>query len=347
MLANGRPWVIVLAGGVGSRFWPVSTLERPKQLLPLVDDGPLITDTIDRARNLVPDERIRILAGEHLVERFRSSLPNFPDDSYLCEPLARGTAPALAWAAWHIAQIDPDAVMVSLHADHIIRPHEAFRETVAAAVDVVLRHDLLVCIGTVPNRIEVGYGHVEPGEQLDADGGLKAYRVRAFHEKPDRQTAHRYVEAGHFWNTGIFAWKARILLEEIEQHAPEIHRCMPLLEKNTEAFFDAVPTSVIDRAVVEQSERFAVLRATFTWDDVGNWEALTRLHLSDSQGNVIVGAGQTVASSDNVVFTDQGSVVLFGIKNLVVIRTRDRTLVLPRERAADLKELLKELDSEA
>ena len=347
MPTDNRTWVVVLAGGIGSRFWPVSTLERPKQLLPLVDDAPLINDTIDRARSLVPDERIRVLAGEHLVEPFRSSLPNFPADSYLCEPLARGTAPALAWAAWHIAQIDPDAVMVSLHADHIIRPHEAFLETVTAAVDVVLRHDLLVCIGTVPDRIEVGYGHVEPGERLDADGGLKAYRVRAFHEKPDRETAHRYVEAGHLWNTGIFAWKARTLLEEIEQHAPEIHRHIPLLEENAEAFFKVVPTSVIDRAVVEQSERFAVLGATFIWDDVGNWEALARLHLSDAQGNVIVGAGQAVESSDNVVFTDQGSVVLFGIENLVVIRTEDRTVVLPRERAADLKELLEQLDSEA
>ena len=346
MLTDNRIWVVVLAGGIGSRFWPVSTLDRPKQLLPLVGDVPLIADTIDRARTLVPDERIRILAGKHLVESFCSSLPSFPVDSYLCEPSARGTAPALAWAAWQIAQSDPDAVMVSLHADHIIRPHEAFRETVTAAVEMVLKHDLLVCIGTFPDRIEVGYGHVEPGDQLDLDGEAKAYRVRAFHEKPDKETAGRYVEDGHLWNTGIFAWKARTLLEEIERHAPEIHRCIPLLEESAEAFFSAVPTSVIDRAVVERSERFAVLGATFTWDDVGSWEALARLRLSDPQGNVIVGAGQTVESSDNVVFADQGSVVLFGVQDLVVVRTADRTLVLPRERAAELKALLEQLDSE-
>ncbi len=159
--------VVVLAGGVGSRFWPVSTPEHPKQLLPLAGDRPLISDTIDRARALVPDDRIRILAGEHLAAPFRAALTDFPESGYWIEPRARGTAPVLAWAAWKLAAVDPDAVMVSLHADHLIRPVEAFVESVDAAVEVAARDERLVCIGAVPDRIETGYGHVEPGEPID------------------------------------------------------------------------------------------------------------------------------------------------------------------------------------
>jgi mannose-1-phosphate guanylyltransferase len=343
VLPDDHVWVVVLAGGVGSRFWPVSTPERPKQLLPLASDRPLISDTIERARALVPDARIRLLAGEHLAAPFRGALSDFPASGYWVEPRARGTAPVLAWAAWRLAKIDPDAVMVSLHADHLIRPLDAFVDTVRAAVDVARRDELLVCIGVVPDRIETGYGHVEPGAALAPSGKTEAYRVRAFHEKPDEATARRYVADGYLWNTGIFVWKASVLLEELRKHAPEVHDYLPLLDKDERSFFDAVPVSVIDRAVMERSDRVATVSATFTWDDVGNWEALSRTRGAGPSGNVVVGDGRAVDATGNIVFAESGSVVLFGTKGLVVVRTGDTTLVLPRERAADLKRLLSEL----
>jgi mannose-1-phosphate guanylyltransferase len=336
--ADGHVWVVVLAGGIGSRFWPVSTPERPKQLLPLASERPLIVDTIDRARALTDAGHVRILAGEHLARPFRAALTDLPDDAYWVEPRARGTAPVLAWAARKLVDIDPDAVMVSLHADHVIEPMEAFRDTVAAAVEVASRDELLVCVGAVPDRVETGYGHVEPGEPIAAPGGARAYRVRAFHEKPDRDTARRYVDAGYLWNTGIFVWKASVLLDEIE-------RRLPLIEQSDAAFFDAVPESVIDRAVMERSERVATVAASFTWDDVGSWEALSRTRESDASGNVTIGEARAVDSSGNVVFAEAGSVVLFGVEDLVVVRTADTTLVLPRDRAADLKTLLGQLET--
>jgi len=342
--AEDHVWVVVLAGGVGSRFWPVSTPERPKQLLPLASERPLIADTIDRARALAPDERIRILAGEHLASPFRAALGDFPAEGYWIEPRARGTGPVLAWAAKKVMDLDPDAVMVSLHADHLIEPLSAFRETVDSAVTVAARDGLLCCVGASPDRVEVGYGHVEPGASLPVDGDAKAYRVRAFHEKPDPQTARRYVDAGYLWNTGIFVWKASVLLEEIGRHAPEISTYLPLLDESAQAFFDAVPVSVIDRAVMERSERVATVAATFRWDDVGSWEALSRTRTPDAKGNVCVGHARMVDARGNVVFAEAGSVVLFGADNLVVVRTGDTTLVLPRERAADLKSLLAELE---
>lgn len=342
MAADDHVWVVVLAGGIGSRFWPVSRPERPKQLLPLASERPLIVDTMDRARALVPVERVRILAGEHLARPFHSVLSDMPEETFWIEPRARGTAPVLVWAAKRLMELDPDAVMVSLHADHLIEPLDTYRETVRAAVEVASRDELLVCVGAVPDRVETGYGHVEPGEPIETSGA-RAFRVRAFHEKPDAETARRYVDAGYLWNTGIFVWKASVLLEEIRRHAPEIAEHIPLLERGDAAFFDAVPESVIDRAVMERSDRVATVAATFVWDDVGSWEALSRTREPDGSDNVCVGDARLVDSSRNVVFCEEGSVVLFGAEDLVVVRTGDTTLVMPRERAPALKSLLARL----
>lgn len=344
MLADEHAWVVVLAGGIGSRFWPVSTRERPKQVLPLASDRPLIAETIERARALVPDERIRVLAGEHLAAPLRAALDDFPETGLWIEPRARGTGPVLAWAAERLVAIDPDAVMISLHADHLIGPLGAFEETVRGAVRVARRDDVLVCVGAVPDRVETGYGHVEPGEPIPSGERAPAYRVTAFHEKPDAATARRYVDAGYLWNTGIFVWKASVLLEEIRRHAPEIRDHLPLLEQGAAAFFAAVPVSVIDTAVMERSARVATVAATFEWDDVGSWEALSRTRPSDADANVFVGEGRAVEAHGNVVFSEAGSVILFGTDDLVVVRTEELTLVLPRARAADLKTLLDTLE---
>jgi mannose-1-phosphate guanylyltransferase len=339
-------WVTVLAGGIGSRFWPVSTPERPKQLLPLASDQPLIVDTVDRARALADDERIRILAGAHLAQPFATALDGFPESSYWIEPRARGTAPVLAWAAWKLAQLDPDAVMVSLHADHLIRPLVAFQESVATAVEVARRDELLLSIGITPDRIETGYGHIELGTRLDNAGAAAAYRVAAFHEKPDADTAKAYVENGYLWNTGIFVWKASVLLEEIERHAPELHEHLDLISTDDAAFFDAVPVSVIDRAVMERSDRVGVVAATFEWDDVGSWEALSRSREADESGNVVIGSAMSVDASGNVVYAEHGTVILFGVDDLIVVQTGDSTMIVPRAQAADLKAYIARLEQD-
>lgn len=301
-------------------------------------------DTVERARTLVDDARIRILAGEHLATPFRAALPDLAPDSYLVEPQARGTCPALAWAAWEVMRRDPNAVLVSLHSDHLIRPPEAFEETVRAAAHLARTRDLLVTLGIRPDRVETGYGHIQPGEGLEAQGGVRGFRVAAFHEKPDRDTARRYVDAGYLWNSGIFVWKASVFLEELRRHAPEVASCLPTLEREgPEAFFRSVPVSVVDTAVLERSRRVACVLATFAWDDVGSWEALARTREADAAGNVLVGDGRAVESEGNVVFADQGRVVLFGVRDLVVVRSGEVTLVLPRHRAADLKSLLRHL----
>jgi mannose-1-phosphate guanylyltransferase len=333
-------WVTILAGGVGSRFWPVSTPTRPKQLLPLAGDRPLIAETLDRARRLVSDDRIRILAGADLTERFRAALPDLPGTAYLVEPAARGTAPVLAWAAWTLLREDPDACMVSLHADHEVDPEEAFAARILEAVELAQREGLLVTIGVEPDRPETGYGYIQPGAALP--GPVRgAARVAAFHEKPDAETAARYLDEGFLWNTGIFVWRADVLLEEIRTHAPEVARALPRLETgDVPGFFEACVPVTVDVAVLERSERVAVLTATFRWDDVGSWASLPRTRPGDEAGNVAVGRLTAVDSRDNVVFAEGGAVVLFGVADLIVVRTDDVTFVTHRDRAPELKSLV-------
>lgn len=312
-----------------------------------------MVDTLDRARALAPGERIRILTGEHLAEALEGSLDRRAGEAFLLEPRARGTAPALAFAAHRIARRHPDAVLVSLHADHLIRPLPAFVETVRAAAEIADRDGLLVTIGARPDRPETGYGYIATGEEVDPVAGGRGYRIAAFHEKPDAETAARYVRDGFLWNTGIFVWRADVFLEEIRRHSPEIGEALSRLEAGpdreeggAEAFFDAVPKVSVDVAVMERTGRAAVVPAAFEWDDVGAWHALARTHEGDADGNVVVGPGYVAEGRGNVVYAEEGRIVLFGVDDLVAVRSGGVTLVTRRDRSADLKQLLDRLPPE-
>lgn len=330
---------------MGSRFWPVSTPDRPKQLLPLAGVRPLAVDTVERALTLVPPSRLRILTGEHLVDGLTRVLPDLPGETFLVEPRARGTAPVLAWAAWELARIDPQAVLVSLHSDHVIRPEAAFQALVADAVEVAREQERLVTVAVQPDRPETGYGYLCPGDPMPAPNGRRAHRVSAFVEKPDVETAGRYVEEGFLWNSGIFVWTAALFLEEVGRCAPEIAEPLTRLEDgDVEGFFEGVPTLSVDEAVLERSDRVGTVVADFHWDDVGSWNALSRTLEADGAGNVASGPAHILDGHDNIVFSDDGSpVVLFGVDGLVAVRTRGLTLVTTRERAPGLKALLERL----
>ena len=337
-------YVTVLAGGIGSRFWPASTPQRPKQLLPLASDKPLVVDTVNRALDLVPRERIRILASESLTDAILEVLPSLGRDAFLVEPQARGTGPVLAWAAWEIAKIDPAAVIVSLHADHIIKPRSAFLQLLRHAAAMAQETGRLFTVSVLPSRPETGYGYIEPGEPLAAPAGVRAFAVGTFHEKPDRETALRYIDSGHFWNSGIFVWTASAFLDEIRAVAPEIGDLLPLIDDEApEAFFAQVPNITVDVAVLERSARVASVAATFEWDDVGSWEGLRRSRKADSDGNVIVGSGHIVDGKRNVIYAEGGTVATFGVDDLVIVQSGDITLVTTTERAPDLKRLLERL----
>ena len=337
-------YVTILAGGIGSRFWPASTPARPKQLLPLASDEPLIVDTVNRALSLVPAKRIRILASDHLAEPILEVLPSLGRDAFMAEPQARGTGPALAWAASEIARIDPAAVIISLHADHIIKPEAAFLQLLRDAADLARKTGRLFTVAVPPSRPETGYGYIEPGEPLPAPSGVRAFEVRAFHEKPDIETAHRYIDQGHLWNSGIFVWTASAFLSEVSTVAPEIGGLLPLIaDESPEAFFAQAPNVTVDVAVLERSARVASVAAIFDWDDVGSWEGLARSREADANGNVVVGAGHVVDGERNVIYAEGGTVATFGVDDLVVVQCGGTTLVTTTERAPVLKRLLERL----
>ncbi len=339
-------WSVILAGGIGSRFWPASTPSKPKQLLPLASDRPLIRDTVDRILPLVPQERLRILTGGHLAGPILGGLPELEPGNLLLEPRAAGTAPVLAWAAAEIERRDPDGVMISLHADHVIDPPGAFRARLALAAELAVRHGRLFTLGARPGRPETGYGYIRVGRSLPGgDAEESGSEVASFVEKPDLPTAERYLAAGgYLWNTGIFVWRAADLLDQLERHTPEMAELIPLLrEGGVEEFFARVPNLSIDEGLLERSDRVGVLPADFHWDDIGAWDAVFRTHALDERGNAVIGDGFAIDCDDTALYSDAGPIVAFGVEGLIVVRTGGVTFVAPRDRSAQLKTLLGQL----
>lgn len=342
--------VVILAGGAGSRFWPASTPARPKQLLPLASDHPLVSGTVSRALELVPAGQVRIVAGRHLESPLTRALPELPASSFLWEPQPRSTAPALTWATWRAWRSDPDAVIVSLHSDHVVRPAAAFRSLVARAARIAARRDVLLTVGVRPDRPDTGYGYLQPGEVLEGFSGEgpgdPPRRVLRFHEKPDARTAAGYIRQGFLWNTGIFVWRAAAFLAELRAHAPEVAALIPRLEAgDLDGFFRHAPATSVDEAVLERSRACATLPASFHWDDVGSWEALARTRRPDQRGNTRSGDVVCVESDDNIVYSEGGPVVLFGVREMVVVVAEGMTMVTTREHARELKRLVQRLPS--
>jgi len=329
-------WAVILAGGSGTRFWPLSTPDNPKQLLPLSGTRSTAQEAVDRLEGLVVPERVLVVTGASLAPKLRLQL-GLQHDNVLIEPRAASTGPALVWATCEALRRDPDAEVLSLHADWSVGDPEEFRRTADRALRTARSFDRLVTVGIVPSRPETGYGYIVPGAPLDSD----ARNVARFSEKPDAATALDLMAAGALWNSGLFAWTAVTLLHEIELHTPEIAGQLGALKRGdvNQFFRDVTPVS-IDVGLLERSTAVAVVSGAFVWDDVGTWEALTRVRPSDSQGNVLVGSAVAHESSDCVVWAGEDVVVLSGVKDLIVVQAHGRVLVMPRRRAADMKRLL-------
>lgn len=334
-------WAVILAGGVGSRFWPVSTPTRPKQLLPLATSQPLLADALERLAPLVPPERTLVLTNSGLVDAIAQLVPALPRQNLISEPAPAGTAAALAWAASEIERrAGRNAVMLSVHADWSIGDAAGFRRALVAGADAAERHHALVTVGVVPVRPDPGFGYIQPGEPL-ADG---VRRVARFVEKPDRARAETMVRDGYLWNSGIFAWRVGDFLDEVRAHAPEVAPQLAAHGGDLEAFFGSIGTPIaVDVGVLERSDRVLVLAGDFGWDDVGTWAALRRVRALDGQGNAMEGRVFALEARDNVVHADSGSVVLYGVHDLVVVTRDGLTLVTTMEKAAELKTLIDRL----
>lgn len=335
-------WAVIVAGGSGTRFWPLSTPARPKQLLPLASAQPLAVDALQRLEGLVPRERILLVTGSALARPLGEALA-LPPTNLLIEPRAASTAPALLWATAEALRQDPDAVVLCTHADWAIADPAAFRRDAERALTAATTHDMLVTVGIVPTRPDTGYGYIVPGDVLDDT----TKRVARFTEKPNATVAAELIGAGALWNSGLFAWGAKRLLAEVELHAKELIPGLPALRgHDVGGFFERVTPVSIDVGILERSQRVAVVPGHFPWDDVGTWDALARTLPKDERGNVVHGEVHTKEAAGNIVWTDGTPIVLRGVQHLVVVNANGRILVMPRALAAELKSLIDPLPPE-
>jgi mannose-1-phosphate guanylyltransferase len=335
-------WVVILAGGSGTRFWPLSSPRRPKQLLPLAGSVPTAVAAVDVIESLVPRERILVVTSAALAGPLGDAL-GLPGSNFLIEPRAASTAPALAWATFEARKRDPEAAILSMHADWHLGDGTDFRRTAAKALETARAMDRLVTVGVVPTRPETGYGYIIPGDEVAP--GVRT--VARFLEKPDLITVQELLGQGALWNSGLFAWTASRLLEEIQASAREVRDALPLLERNdVEGYFRAVTPVAIDVAVFERSPRVVTIPGRFPWDDIGTYEALARVRGTDDHGNVAVGPVHLIDSANCIAWSDEVPLVLSGVRDLVVVHANGRILVLDRARASELKQTLESLPPE-
>jgi mannose-1-phosphate guanylyltransferase len=346
-------YILILAGGVGTRLWPHSRSELPKQLLPLTGDKTMVQTTVDRIRPIVPAENIFFATNQEYGQIIAEQIPDVPRQNILAEPSAKNTAPCIGLAALHMQRLDPNAVMVSLHADHHIIDEEGFRQALLAAEEVA-QEGYLVTLGIKPDQPETGYGYVERGEVLGTYNDYSVYRVNRFLEKPDLETAESFVSSGkHYWNSGIFIWKLSTLMAAFELHTPKLFRQFSEIDQAigtgdpiAPAWEEIDPVS-IDVGIMEQAEKVAVIPTDFGWNDVGSWAAIYDVAEQDDNRNVLRG--------DNIVVVDtKGSyirghdrfIAVVGLDDVIVVQTEDALLVCARDKAQDVKEVVKWLQAQ-
>jgi len=341
-------WAVVFAGGIGTRFWPLSTPRRPKQVLALVNERPLIADTVARLAPLVPAERVLVVTSADIADALHEAIPEVPRTNLLIEPRPLGTAAALAWGAQEVSRrAGPDTVFVALHADLAVGYPDVFRDAVRRAASVAAADRLLVALGARPTRSETGFGYLQLGTPIDplvsrTEGG--ACRVEHFVEKPTPAIADVLIERGALWNTGIFVWRARVVLEELEKYTAELQFGLPKLAAGEmEQFAELVSSVSIDRGLLERSTNVVALPVEMEWDDVGTWASLRRVRELDDTGNGVMGEVHCVDCSGNVIHADGCCVVAYGISGMIVVSIDGLTFVTTQDRATELGPLLNAL----
>ena len=352
-------YALILAGGSGERFWPLSRRNRPKQLLRLVSKRTLLEETVARLEDFVPSDHILILTNVEQEKSVRDLLKKFPKENIVAEPAKRDTAAAVALGAGWVASRDHGATMIVLPADHVIKDHAAFQETMKTAAAAAEETGALVTIGIKPTWACPGFGYIEQGKEIKLRGGsgkIDIHQVVRFREKPNVDLAESFLRKGNFrWNAGMFVWSVPTVLSEFNRHAPELAdfisqvRSPKELEKVLRERFEKLPRISFDYAIMEKADRVLVVEASFDWDDVGSWQAVARYFKKDEHGNVTNSAFSALDANDNIVFNDadaETAIALVGVHNLIVVRTGDAILICDRHDAEKIKKLVGKLPPE-
>jgi len=341
--------IVVMAGGSGTRFWPLSRSHHPKQLLPLLAGQSLLQATLERLVPLVGPEHIVVVTGGSLVQAVRAQLPHLPAHHVLAEPEGRDTAACVGWVAWRWLAAGKDPVLLIVPADHWVGDDAAFRTVMTAAIRCAHRTGDLVTVGMVPNRPETGYGYLELGDVAGQDGGVKVFRVRRFVEKPDLARAQAFLAAGNYrWNGGIFAFKASAIARAIRQHLPSLAQGLDALvadaaergeEEALRRHYPALPRISLDFGVMEKAENIWAVDGVFPWHDVGSFASFARI-LPQSPAGVTLGNAVSLETTNCVLLSSGPLVATLGVQGLVVVATPDAVLVTTLEHAQQVKALV-------
>lgn len=350
-------YALILAGGSGERFWPLSRRTRPKQLLRLISEQTLLEDTIARLEGLIPQERVLILTNIDQEAAVRELLPKFPKENIIAEPAKRDTAAAIALGAGWVARHDHSATMVVLPADHVIKDRAAFQKTLTVAVCAAEETGALITIGIKPTWACPGFGYIEQGDAIrikNADAKIEIHRILRFREKPNAELAESFLRKGNFrWNAGMFVWSVPTVLSEFNRQTPELAdfisqiRAPENFEKTLRDRFSKLPKISFDYAIMERADRVLMVEAAFDWDDVGSWPAVANYFKRDEKNNAANCPITAIDSTGNIVSDQSGAnIALLGVHNLIVVRTEDALLICHRHQAEKIKDLVGKIPPE-
>jgi mannose-1-phosphate guanylyltransferase len=348
-------YVVIMAGGKGERFWPQSRLSRPKHLLPIVGEKPMLTQTVERLGEIVPPENVLIVTNAEQRDAVLDVCPMLPPENVVAEPVGRDTAAAVGLSTLLVAHRDPEAAFAMLPADHVIHDSAGFQSILDTAFSAAEREDALVTVGIKAAYPATGYGYIERGEVVQTVDDRPVYVVEAFKEKPDAETAEAYVESGkYYWNAGMFFWRVPVISKEFEAHTPDLWKALGAIregmEQGTElstlleTHYPKLEKISVDYAIMEKAKAVRVIESDFDWDDVGEWPAVERHYAKDAKDNVARGDVVIQDGSGNIVMADKAhTVALVGVDDLIVVHTKDATLVCRKDKAQDIKKLVKAL----
>lgn len=348
-------YLVIMAGGVGKRFWPRSRKHNPKQFLNIVSDDSMLKLTFDRLKKISPTDKIYVVAGEHLREKIHNELKELPEENYISEPSGKSTAPCIGLAANLIHKRDPDAVIGIFPADHLIRDLARFEECVEKGRQAALNNNALVTFGIRPTRPATGYGYIQYNQSDKIEEGV--YKVKTFAEKPDINTAQKFLEHGNFlWNSGMFIWQAETILKEIGQHLPDLGHSLkklypeigkPDYQEKLEEEWGTIRKESIDYGVMEKAKKVYVVKSNFTWNDVGSWDAVYELEAKDENKNVLKGENVKAVDTESCyIYSDGQLISTIGVKDLVIVQEENATIIAKRGETEKVKKLVNRLRCE-
>lgn len=341
---------LIMAGGKGTRFWPLSTEEKPKQFLKLIGNKTMIQMTVDRILPIIPIDRIFICTGEIYVDLVKDQLPELPERNIIVEPEGRNTAPCIALSALVINRYYKDSTMVVLPSDHLINNEDEFRKVVLESEKFIEDNNdnVILTLGMEPNRAETGYGYIKCSDNKNKIIDCEVVKVEKFVEKPNKELAEKYIaNANYLWNGGMFVWKSEHVLNEIRKYSPNtfeaLHKIQFIEEDNLQEFinreYDNTDAISIDYAVLEKSKDIYVIPSDFGWDDIGSWEAIERYTKKDELGNIVIGEAKSIEGENNLLVSSNHKVIVEGLSDIYVIENDGKIIVGHKSKVVNVKEL--------